>query len=78
MTTKLRNRTQLSPLINLVGVGILVASLGACSSGGASSNVTRGVATPSRFVPSRTTTPAEAARRSEWRYQSKTKFHNVY
>lgn len=60
-----------------VAAGICVLLLaGACSSG--SSNVARGQATPKRFVPSRTTTPAEAARRSEWRYQSKTRYHNVY
>lgn len=59
-------------------IGVLALTLVGCSSGGGSSNVARGVATPKRFVPSKTTTPGEAARRSEWRYQSKTRYHNVY
>lgn len=65
--------------IVLVASVLVASATGACSSGsGSTSNVTRGVATPSRFVPSRTTTPAEATRRGEWRYQSKTRYHNVY
>lgn len=75
-----KNRRQLTQAMGIAMLGALTClTVPACSSGGGSKgNVTRGTATPSRFVPSRTTSPAEAARRSEWRYQGKTKYHNVY